>query len=331
MKFLMLCLFFHQLLLAQPKIPTQSDLVREGIVHYFRDLPENAYAHTLELLGMGDFKLFLQMHDKNPLNSPFNMFSGHAYRRTPSYEYQFPFFNSFVSFDDLVDLEFGVCAGLTVALRKFNMLAYFDPEQKYAQAPTRDNQFYWFWYYQMAIDEIMSGSMVFIPGFANLKEFLAQPEINRYVRKVVIQQWQITNVNIMQGLRGLQGVKTPPTKERAKKNYEYLLTRLQLNYNPIVYLAKNSDSLFDKSQWIHVVQFNSISPRESDGSYTIYYWDVNDNRQKKLIINNLGQASLPGVIVIPLTWDDMEIAGMLKKNSNFCRHRPKLCYTPLVP
>lgn len=334
---------------AEDPVPTQTQVAKDGAWKYFKNLPRHGWDNFLALIGMDDYQLLRHEHMNRPESSAFRMFKANSVRRQGGLEHTYPFANSKAEFKNLLKVEFGLCAGFTVSLRKFQMLAYFDKNNTERQSVPNatTNPDAWFEFMKEKIDDVMDRKMVVIPGFANIREFSSHPKIAEYIKKQIIHQWQLTNVNVLQGVfQGMGGTQRRITFDQSKKLHADLSERLKMGFNPIVYLAKKSDTLFSTTQWIHVLQVTGVSPMTSDGNFQVRVLDINHvepamaNRTvyfksgKPFYEAYDGQAAEEGVDatelsnVIPLKWDDLEITDMVKQNLEFCIDRPGFCTQP---
>lgn len=328
-------------------IPTQTQVMKNGALKYFTRLPKNAMKNLLELMNMGTFALLEHEYDlhvaqPNVKKNPFRIFGSTASRRKVDPASMYPFVNSAGSFKDTLKVEFGLCAGFSTTIRKFQMLAFFDPtnieKQDVPNRQTRPKE--WLKFMQKKIDSVMDRRMTVIPGFANLNEFASDPEIAAYIKEQIVLHWEMTNVSILQGVvQGLAGVRHKMTPQEMERLHETLSKRLKMGFNPIVYLHQYNDSLTSRDQWIHVLQVVDISPRKNDGSFEATLWDINyktpETATKKLVFNPNARDEDDDKIlyddmlalgnVIPLRWDDLEIADMVEKNLDFCLKRPGFC------
>ena len=317
------------------KIPTQTDIVKKGALHYFTRLPKQGWEKILQIGGFGDFNLWAHEQRTNGDKGPFRMFNSTQRFRVPSDENVLPFVNSASDFEDVLQVEFGVCAGFTVTQRRLVMLMHFDLENKEREfVPNKENDPEgWKKWMRSKIDQVMQLKMVIVPGFKNLREFASVPEVTRYLKETIVRQWELTNVNVLQGvLQGAVGVRKAMTKDELLKVQEKLSERLKFNYNPVVYLTKQNDNLFSTDQWIHVLQVLSITPKAVDGCYSFKVWDINEqvptNALKEVKVDSKGIIQFDGQTlarVIPLIWDDFEIANMINNNLAFCTARPGFC------
>ncbi|MBC7458664.1 MAG: hypothetical protein H7235_10315 [Bdellovibrionaceae bacterium] len=348
---------------VQNDVPTQTEIAKKGANFYFKNLPKNMGGNLLALLGLNQFPKLEKQHAADTANPPFNMFKASAERLKPSREWSFPFYNSSHDMADVVKSEFGFCAGFSTALRKVNMMAIYDEENKEQQVVPQKRTPEWFAFYKAKIDAMMNNKMTIVPGFANTLEMSSNKEIAHYLKEVIVHQWQLTNVNLFQGLAGFLSVKKKPDLKEMQKVRNELASRISYGYNPIVYLSKYNDKLMSKEQWIHVLQIYEASPIQADGSFTLRAWDINESAQEavKLItvdanakiimsedveitensvrIGNYVQEKNADSLqnaretisggnelnnILPLKWDELEIEQMIKNNKEFCAKRASI-------
>ena len=344
-------------------IPTQTEIAKEGAHFYLKNLPKNMGGNILSLLGLNEFPKLEKLHAADPQNSPFNIFNATSDRLKPSRKWSFAFYNSSRDMADVVKSEFGFCAGFSSALRKVNMMAIYDKKNTEQQVVPDHGTPEWFTYYKTKIDDMMNNKMTIIPGFANTYELSSNKEIAHYLKEVIVYQWQITNVNLFQGLAGFLSVKKKTEIKNLNAVHQELSSRISYGYNPIVYLSKYNDKLMSKDQWIHVLQVFEASEVQANGSFTLKAWDINEKAQEavKLItvdaqgkirmsedveitedsvrVGNYIQEKTEESIkfardtieegselnnILPLKWDELEIEQMIKKNKKFCQERAQI-------
>lgn len=345
------------------KVPTQTEIAKKGASFYFKNLPKNMGGNLLALFGLNQFPKLEKQHEADPQNSPFNLFKATSDRLKPSREWSFPFYNSGRDMAEVVKAEFGFCAGFSTTLRKVNMMAVYDEENKEQQVVPEKGTPEWFAFYKAKIDNMMNNKMTIIPGFANTYEMSSNEEIAHYLKEVIVHQWQLTNVNLFQGLAGFLSVKKKPDLKDMQKVRKELASRISYGYNPIVYLSKYNDKLMSKEQWIHVLQIFEAGPVQEDGSFTLRAWDINDKAQDavklitvdanaKIIMSKDVEITDTTVRVghyeqekneesleyaretiadgnelnniLPLKWDELDIESMVKENRKFCAKRAKI-------
>lgn len=304
---------------------TQTQLVRDGLMEYLPRLFDNFRENLSHVTGMSDYSLFEKIHQDDPKGSVFRIFEKNAYKNKPAQAWSFPFYNRPEFFTDILKHEFGFCSGITSSLRKFNMLATF--EKKVVDVvPDRTTQpKEWLEYYTTRIEKIMNNEMTTIQGFEDLYSFSSDPEIQKYIREKIVDQWQKNNVNLIQGtMDGFLSVRQSMDKKDLSDLHQELSQKMNYGYNPIVYLSQKSKKFFSTKQWIHVVMVTEVSPVNADGSYQVKIWDI--NREAKSATRTI-KISAEGEMVMGektlnmikiLRWDDLEIERMIKTNVDHC-------------
>jgi len=322
--------------LAQ-NIPTQAELARNGLLKYFTELPATAPSYLAHALDMGDYQLFVSEHKKyeNHLrpNTPFDVFYSNADKRFPKHENSYPFLNNDPYFNKMVTEKFGFCSGVTLTLRRFNLLSYYDPKGQVEKAPAPgSHSFYDF--YKKKIDRILISKMpTIIPGFKNLYEMSSNTELKRYIKLHVIKEWVHSSVAIWRGvIQQLYSVTGTFTQDEADSLYEEISYKVNvLGYNPVVWLSEPNKDPFDKKQWIHVMQVYGITKRrEVDGFFQLKVWDINEHAESAAKVINISNSGVKFegtklVEVEVLHFDDYEIAEIIKNKLDFCADHRGLC------
>lgn len=348
---------------AKPILPTQTEIAKKGAHVYFKNLPKNMGGNLLALLGLNQFPKLEKLHAADPENSPFNLFNATSDRLKPSRDWSFSFYNNVPDMAEVVQAEFGFCAGFSTTLRKINMMALYDKENTEKQVVPAKGTPAWFSFYKAKLDDIMNNKMTIIPGFANTYMLSSNKQLGLYIKQLIVHQWQVTNINLFQGLAGLLSVNKQPDLEDMQKVRDSLAQRIAYGYNPIVYLSKYNDNVMSKEQWIHVLQIFEANEIQADGSFTLRAWDINEKAEQsvklitvdanaKIIMSQdvevtedsvrIGNLNLEknkhtlkqalAVIesgnelnnILPLKWDDLEIEQMIKQNKKFCAERAKI-------
>ena len=326
---------------AAPKLPDRTAITKQGLIQYFLKLLPGNFADNLsEMAGMGDMPFLLNKAETDPKHSPFRIFNFAQDRRLAYKPWSLSFENHGDDgqlFKDLVQEDFGLCAGVTYLTRRMNMLAIYDMDNAEKQIiPNRQvDPEGWLTFMKEKIDDIVDLKMAIIPGYKDLKSFSTDPEIKQYMKEKVIQIWKEVNVNLVQGtLQGL-GTSNKPnmSPEEMEEFYDKVKERLDAGYNPIMYMAQNTDnynaendaeilaemkylaeeegknpdevvykgekkSFFTKDRWIHTVQISGIGPKNADGSYSVQIWDVNypnAEARKTFTIKSNGIATYTGM------------------------------------
>lgn len=327
--------------LSQNKVmPTQDDIIKAGAIRYFKRLPIEGWDRLMHLAKMETFHLLLNRHKTNPRSSPFRIFNFASNRRDANIIWTLPIGNNHSEYSELVKIKYGVCAGLTMTLRKLNLLAHYDPKNKFKQkVPPKSDKQAWFKFMKTKIDDIISyNKMSIIPNYGNLLDFSLEPLIKEYLKEHIIRQWELVNINFLQGIyQGYGGTIRKMSKLQLIENADTLNTQLKLGVNPIIFMSGPSQKLFSTDQWIHVVQVIDIT-KDRGNNIILKVWDPNllsqAQNSPKLIISNTGVLTYGGKVLAglyPLMWDTYEIADMVEKNLDFCADRPRLCtkYPPV--
>lgn len=325
-------------------VPTQTEIVKNGIWHYFKNLPQTAPDKFLADMNMDNFNLFLRdpeighlakisRHQSN--ESPFALIWGaNEPKRFPKNENSFPFINASYDMADVIKSEFGFCAGFTVTLRQFNMLSYFDDQDIYKTYPPNlvINSQAWFLFYKNLIDQIMRGEPVIIPHFKNLLEFSSHPQIGKYIKQTIVQAWVETNINVTTAWRLMRGTQRTFSAQKAQALLKYINFTLSLHYNPIVYASGKGATMWSSDQWIHVLQVYATHVQGDE--VDLFVWDINYkgdenvSEPKKLTMNlKTGLVSFqPGVGIThvlaeigPLPYDQYRIGKMMESAIPFCK------------
>lgn len=267
----------------------------------------------------------------------FEVFQSRVFRHTPNYEFSLAFENHNMGFEDAKKKndQYGFCLGVTTELRKMNLLAFYDPENKYgADVPDKKTHFNeWLAYYKKLIDDVMVNKPVIIPHFSNLHELSGTPGIKEYMVLHVMNQWASKNASLYSGLyEMLLGVKRSYSKREANKLYHDLKKRIARHYPPRLFLSKKNykEPLFG-AQYIHIMQAFDITEMREDGSYEIGVWHINNKWDKAtyyIKVKADGTAwmewrDLGELDIVP--GDDAEIAEMVKNLRPFCKIHSELC------
>ncbi|MCB9092215.1 MAG: hypothetical protein H6621_00670 [Halobacteriovoraceae bacterium] len=285
------------------EIPTQTDLMLKGLPAAIFNIPNYFMTEFFMDHGLDQYGVYSRVHKKDPQSSPFRVFLGGQSKRVPNDDDHFPFVNSAFDFMDIVQLEYGVCSAVTFGLRRFHMLANFDPENSFKEdVPEYEFEFEkWISFYKKKIDSIFQLRPVNIPYFRNVNEFASHRDLQDYIKKHIVSLWIKKNVSL-QGLIQYQGVKEKPDIHKAYRLYLDVLHRLRRGYNPIVYMAQPSggskkakgknknpqpvdfnfqggddDTTSKGDYWIHVVQVYKLSKPRPDGSFSFWVWDINED------------------------------------------------------
>jgi hypothetical protein len=93
--------------------------------------------------------------------------------------------------------------------------------------------------------------------------------------------------------------------------------RLESGLNPIYYLSKPSDDLFNKDHWIHVLQAYDVSEIRNS-SFTIKFWDINSNREygMKKIVEVYFERDEKGIGRISANYNGSRLSGIFELNND---------------
>jgi hypothetical protein len=299
---------------------------------------------TLHMTKFGKYD-FLVAHPNT-----FKILDIHAHRFKPKKQWSLAFPNSGSYFKEHCDVEFGLCAGMTYFMRSMNMGAVYDPTNQFEKRynnfiPKRDtNPDKFVKFYSKKFNKIMANKPQVIPGFKNLRELSEDPLLSGPIKKLIVEQWSRINVSIPGITQYLKSVSENLDQKEITKLYKELKHKTKdLKYNPIIWAARENESVFSKSQWIHMLQVYDVGEEVFNNSgelvsYTIYTWDPNStyesSMKKKIQIKldddpntkaiemsaNFGSHSERLSEVETIKWDEMYVgdmtAGLLELFSN---------------
>lgn len=269
-KYLVIVFIISSVSIAQ--VPTQTEILKEGIKQYFKDAPYKTGEYVLARLGINHYGYYANnkrnghhyVNDKSK-SSFYQTLKSRQKRMIPSYDFAFPFLNDEESFQELLKVEFGLCAGVTWVLRNFNLLSFYRPDQEMLTDKAN----------KQIIDDILSGKPRIIPGYKNLRHFLTNDSNLLYMKKHVIISWQQINSKILQSALIMSTVKRSQSIKETRKVINALSERLDMYHSPVIFMSKPNEKLFSKEQWIHVVQVHKIEKLSGYENYNIHIWDVN--------------------------------------------------------
>ena len=338
MKTLILCTLVVLSLPLSAVVPKQSEVLKNGVGRYFRTLPNTLSTHTAHSLKMGDYHLLVNEHElyraRKISNTPFDVFYANAKKRMPGQSNSFPFLNSGEDFKTVMQVEYGVCAGMSITLRRFNMLAYFDPSNTSRERVPAKGSLQWADFYKKKIDQVLAQKKPAIfPGFSNLMELSSNPSFKEYFQQHVIKEWADSASALWRGvaqqLYSVTGTFTLKDAETLHKELTYKVKKL--GYSPIIWLAKPNSNPFSSKQWIHVMQVLDVTSRGSQGEYRIKVWNVNypaHQAAQEVFVSSTGVPTFEGdklAEVEVLHFDDFEIGEIVKNKLNFCADHRGLC------
>lgn len=166
------------------------------------------------------------------------------------------FLNEKSDFKDHIQRTVGYCWGHTSVTRNFNYLAYFDPSSN--KISPRE--------YRKIIRRIMKGKAQIIPGFENLREFSADPEIKKYLKDQVVWNWLNSSLRIRSANVPVTGFKGLMSWDRTQEFLIKVQKRLDVNHAPKVFFTN-----LKKPGFIHVVSVYEV--REENSEYKLCILD----------------------------------------------------------
>lgn len=185
-------------------------------------------------------------------------------------ESTFAFFNTDESYSDVFKKDLGVCRGYSSLRRKFRHLAFFDLNNEAGIViPSKELEpKEYVKFYKKLVKKIRKGQPTIIPGYANLRDFSADPELVKMMKWQVFHEWRNKNYN-----RGT-GTKDLLLGAIKKTSYEDLLEMREkvdqyskLGINTMIWTGVK------KSTWIHVLEAVEVSPIAEDGSFVFKLWN----------------------------------------------------------
>ena len=158
-------------------------------------------------------------------------------------EHLLSFLNDKKDFADHVQRTVGYCWGHSSVTRNFNYLAHFDPSLK-REDPKN---------YRTLIRKIMRGKAQVIPGYANLREFSAEPEIMVYLKDQVVWKWLEKSLRVRSIGTSLKGMKGLMPKDELMSFVDSVKEKLSVNHAPKVFFSN-----LKKPGFIHVVSIYDV-------------------------------------------------------------------------
>jgi hypothetical protein len=245
----------------------------------------------------------------------------------------FSFLNEELDLVDVYNKDMGICRGYASLRRKFRLLAIFDPNNTSAEViPDKDTDLAAFKkFYRKKIRDIRFYQPTTIPGYQNLKELSADPDLAPMIKWQVLYEWRRKNFTKGTGTSRL-------LKATVKKtNYKSLLeTRNRLEYflqhkiNPLVWLTQKL------STWIHSVEAIAVTPVREDGSFTITFW--NDKSHEGVDVYSFLDVDANGNMIYrdlekprPINGfgivkeNDGELQHIYEQWQDFCQQKPEHC------
>ncbi len=178
------------------------------------------------------------------------------------------FLNEKSDFADHIQRTVGYCWGHSSITRNFNYLAYFDPAQE--KLNPKD--------YKKIVNQISRGKAAIIPGYKNLREFSADPEIQVYLKDKVVSKWISNTLRISSLPVSLKGFKGLMSLEKLNEFLSEVKFRLSVNHTPKIFFSN-----LKKPGFIHVVSVYDIVEEEDKTKLCIL-----DNHQYEDELKNCG-------------------------------------------
>ncbi len=323
-------LLFTSLAFSQA-VPNQQDYFLKNLWRLASDVQVYPYREFADHSGLTTFQKYLRIHHNDFTSSPFGFFYVHRERLKPNKEDHFSFANTNSDFSEIVRLDYGVCAGMSVLLRKFHRLAFFDPNNiTQANVPSRYKELKsWKKFYYKQIKRIQNLKPAIFPHFKSLNELSSDPILKKILKETSLQEWAIKNATIGGALQVLETIKEKMKPTEIRKLYTNLQLRLDLDYKPIVFTVEKSKKIFTTKHRIHVLNVTKIIQNPENQDIEIHFWDINysniNSAAKKAIIHPDGTISgdysnLSRIQLYP--YDDFEISRMLKNQMKWCKSNP---------
>lgn len=162
-------------------------------------------------------------------------------------EHLLSFLNEKKDFADHIQRTVGYCWGHTSVTRNFNYLAHFDPSLK-KEEPKK---------YKKIIRKIMRGKAQIIPGYANLREFSAEPEIMVALKDQVVWKWLEKAMRVRSIGTSLKGMKGLMAKNELMGFIDQVKDKLSVNHAPKVFFSN-----LKKPGFIHIVSIYNVVEEE---------------------------------------------------------------------
>jgi hypothetical protein len=191
--------------------------------------------------------------------------------RLPNLESNFIFTNTKTEFEKLFKPDMGLCRGMSSLRRKFRLLAVFDPknEKESLGIPDRVQNLKGFQqFYKKIVKNIRDRKVTIVPGYANLREFSADPDLSDMIKMQVLNEWKKKNFARGTGLgKVLRGSIRHSTYEELLEMRSRVEAFQKINLNTIVWLNQKL------SGWIHALEAVEVTPVAEDGSFKFTFWN----------------------------------------------------------
>jgi hypothetical protein len=240
-------------------------------------------------------------------------------------EHLLSFLNEKKDFADHIQRTVGYCWGHTSVTRNFNYLAHFDPSLKKEEPKA----------YRKIIRKIMRGKAQIIPGYANLREFSAEPEIMVALKDQVVWKWLEKAMRVRSIGTSLRGMKGLMEKEELFGFIDQVKEKLSVNHTPKIFFTN-----LKKPGFIHIVSIYNVVEEENqiklcildnheyedqlkdcgvfvtvkkDGSENFYKGWENPSIEREGFVGQFGFTPE----------DDLEILKFQKENTKLCLEKCK--------
>ena len=267
--------------LAHAQKYNQSYVIVGGIFLNLFKLPEDLIAAVTSSSNREDyleqlrttknhFKSKLKMSDlscEEKCFDDFRILSDARNRMVPdSGKNLLSFLNEKKDFADHIQRTVGYCWGHTSVTRNFNYLAHFRPA-----APKLAS-------YKSVIQSIMQNKAAIIPGYANLREFSANPEIKKLLKDQVVWEWLEKSMRVSAIGTSTKGFKGLMEKEKLWSFLYEVREKLSVNHAPKIFFSN-----LKRPAFIHVVSVYKIIVGNKDVKLCIL-----DNHQYEDQLKNCG-------------------------------------------
>lgn len=303
----------------KPLDDDQRDFLKKYIWRYIWRAPFRGW-DLIENLNRGDtFRQLKKDRERLEILEKLRDRSGEPLESTA-----LQFTNSYSDFAPVLPLHDGACYGTTELIRRLNLLAIYDPENRSGTAvPPRNQPAKLFAFFVNQLEKIGKNEPAVFPGYANLKELSSDPLLKRALIERAAIFWAEKNARFGALFEMLNSPNGNLTETELKRVHAQLTERLALRYNPVIFIAKPI------KEWIHVLQVYAITERRSDGSYEISVWDPNSRypyNKGTIRVTRAGATyggTLTEIELVP--GDDREIAEITGSLKRFCARNETLC------
>lgn len=138
----------------------------------------------------------------------------------------------------------GYCWGHASVTSKFNRLAFFNPEDTQIKEalnapPNSDERNQAIQYYKDVIDQVVDNKVTSIPGFRNLNEFSAHPDLQTYLADKVANSWAERAMS-MQGLSTAVRARAME-QEASEQFFKEIIKKIDHNQQPQIVFTKEGE------------------------------------------------------------------------------------------